>query len=226
MEAQFIEAGYQVIVVSYYGEFTMTFSSGLIYSDPTFFGTTETPIEQVGSELGKALTQTIGNSGANVDLVGHSMGGLVAMYMMEHDRIPGITLRNVVFLGSPLGGAPITLLSQFDNMSGYQAVEMEAGNAFLVGLKHNVTLAQTNYPGAEWLAYAGDANPAWGLRYFHQADDGLVEVSSVTALGYDHRYLFPVLHIPELDAFDPGHVSYFEYPAVTREMLDNFQGIY
>lgn len=226
VEAQFIHAGYRVGVVSYYGTFTLTFNNGASYSDPSFVGTLNTPIENISLELGKALKATIGANPATVDFVGHSMGGLVTLYLMEHVNLGKLHIGNVVFLGSPLGGAPITALSAYDNMSGYQAVEMEATSPFLAGLHANVSLAKAQYPGALWLVYAGDANPPWGVQYFNGPNDGLVSVASDTMLGYAHFYTFPDLHIPSLDGYDPGHVSYFEDQSVASELLKNFRGSY
>ena len=227
LEGQLVAAGYRVIVVSYYGEFTLAFSNGRVYGDPTFFGTTNTPIEKIGLELAKELQATIGYSFATVDLVGHSMGGLVVMYMMEHALLRGITIGNVVFLGSPLGGASSSAWSGFYNTTGYQMSEMWTGSTFLASLNASANQARANYPHAEWLAYAGEADPTWSTTYFQfHANDGLVAANEVSALGDNHFYAFPDLHIPTLDVYDPGHVSYFEDPAVAAEMRANFAGTY
>ena len=223
---QLLNRGYHVGVVSYYGTFTLTLSNGRTFFDPYFYGTTNTPIESVGIELGRALTVLFGAQPVTIDIVGHSMGGLVTLYMLEHMRLPNVHLQNVVFLGSPLGGAPITQLTQYDNMSGYQAQEMEAGSPFLTALQSHLPWAKANYPHTEWLVYAGDADTSWGMTYFGGPNDGLVAVQSDVALGYSHLYEFPDLHIPSLDVYDPGHVSYFEDWNVVHELEANFAGHY
>jgi len=226
MYAQLIEKGYHVGVVSYYGSFVLTLSDGRTFIDPSFFGTTNTPIEAVGHELGRALQYTFGAQQVNLDIVAHSMGGLVTLYMLEHTRLSRVHLGNIVLLGSPMGGAPITALSAYDNMSGYQAQEMENGSNFLKSLRSNLPLFRSHYPTTEWLTYAGDANPPWGVAYFGGPNDGLVAVSSDVALGYNHEYTFPDLHIPSLDGYDPGHVSYFEDPSLLAELFKNLAGHY
>lgn len=225
-----VHEGYKVAVVSYYGEFMMTLSTGRIYSDPTFFGTTNTPIESVAGELDKALssvfTQAPGAQPITLDIIAHSMGGLVTLYMLEHHTLNQIKLENVIFIASPMGGAPLTALSVYDNMTGYQAQEMENGSAFLTALSANLPSAKAKYPGVEWLVYAGDADPPWGNAYFLGPNDGLVSDSSDVALGYSHEYVFPDLHIPELDPLDLGHVSYFEDHSVMLEIEMNLLGHY
>ncbi len=223
---QLVDAGYHVGVVSYYGTFTLSLSTGTFYADHSFFGTTNTPIEAVANEVAKGLRSVFGSQTITLDIVGHSMGGLVALYMLEHDRLPSMTVQNVVFIGSPLGGAPVAQLRAYVSLSGYQASEMISGSPFLTALKYNFPLAKLTYPRAEWLVYAGEADPAWGWAIFHAPNDGLVSVLSDTALGYDHLYYFPDLHMPFLDVYDPGHVSYAEDEHVALRLLSNLAGQY
>ncbi len=224
---QLVNAGYVVGVVSYYGTFTLAFSNGTTYTDSSFFGTTETPIETVGLELGKVLGEAFAHRSVTMDIIGHSMGGLVTEYMLEHVRLPNVTLQNVIFLASPLDGAPVTALTPWLNLSGYEAAEMSEGSPFLAAMHAYVPNALANYPGAEWLVYVGYANPAWAMAYFSgHANDGLVDAPSAEDIPHNHSYLFPDLHIPQLDVYTPGKVSYFEDPSFASEVLANFSGQY
>ncbi|MDE1820293.1 MAG: hypothetical protein KGJ23_05880 [Euryarchaeota archaeon] len=224
---QLVNAGYIVGVVTYYGTFTLAFSNGTTYSDPSYYGTTAVPIETISMELAKMLTRAFAHTAATVDILGHSMGGLVTEYMLEHTRLTGVTLKNVIWLGSPLDGAPVTYLTPWLNLSGYQAAEMSQGSAFLTELHAWVPNARANYPSTEWLTYVGYANPYWAMAYFSgHANDGLVDAPSAESVAYDHAYLFPDLHIPQLDSYTPGKVSYFEDQNFASEVLANFSGHY
>ncbi len=224
---QLVNAGYVVGVVSYYGTFTLTFSNGTTYTDPSFYGTTSTPIESIALELGRTLDRAFAHQSVNLDIMGHSMGGLVTEYLLEHVRLPRVTLQNVIFLGTPLDGAPVTYLTPWINLTGYEASEMSQGSGFLTTLHAWMPNARANYPSTEWLVYVGYANPIWAMAYFSgHANDGLVDAPSAEAVPHDHSYLFPDLHIPTLDPYTPGKVSYFEDPNYASEVLANFAGQY
>jgi hypothetical protein len=226
MYSQLVHAGYIVGIVSYYGGFTLTLSNGVKYTDSTFYGTVNTPIESIGHEVGLAIQHVLAGKKVNLDIVGHSMGGLVTMSMLENIQFSHVTLKNIVYLASPLNGAPLSAASGYVNMSGYEAQEMESGSPFLTKLAANSPIISKDYPSAHTLAYAGDANPVWANSFFGGPNDGLVSVASATHTTYYHSYEFPDLHMPSLDVYDPGYVSYFEDQNVANELLSNFQGHY
>jgi len=226
MYGQLVKAGYIVGIVSYYGEFTLTLSNGVKFTDSSFYGTMDTPIQSVGQEVGVGLKHVLPQTQVNLDIVGHSMGGLVTMSMLENTKIAHVTLRNIVYLASPLNGAPLSAMSYYVNMSGYEAVEMEQGSPFLTQLAANTNNISAQYPSAQTLVYAGDANPIWAASTFGGPNDGLVSVASDTHTAYSHSYEFPDLHMPSLDFYDIGFVSYFEDQKVTNELLSNFAGHY
>ena len=145
--SQLISAGYTVGVVSYYGKFTITFSNGYTYSNSSFFGTANTPIQNIGSQFGIAMSRIFSSGTTNVDIVAHSMGGLVTLYALEHYYDPHIALKNVIFIASPFGGSPFANVAQFLGLSsivGCEAYQMEGGSPFLTGLQNNVGNAYIN----------------------------------------------------------------------------------
>ena len=221
-ESQLISAGYTVGVVSYYGEFTITFSNGYTYTNSSFFGTANTPIQNIGAQLGMAMSRVFTSGTTSLDIVAHSMGGLVTLYALEHYYNPYISLKNVIFIASPFGGSPFANVAQYLGLSGivgYEAYQMVGGSSFLTGLQNNLGNAFSNYPGFVWTVFAGNYDPWWGYLFFNGANDGVVSVNSATYLGYNNLYVFPDLHTGFLDSFTWFGVSYFQDQNVASTML-------
>lgn len=106
----------EVCVVGYY--------AGDTHADATLPGdpaTTDTPLDDLGSRLAAHLTAT---HTAPVDLVGHSMGGLVIQAALH--RLPAGTVRRVVTLGTPFAGLPSAI-----GCAARQCLEMQPGSAWL-----------------------------------------------------------------------------------------------
>ncbi len=221
-ESQLVSAGYTVGVVSYYGEFTIAFSNGYAYSNSSFFGTSNTPIQNIGSQLGIAMSKIFTSGTTSVDIVAHSMGGLVTLYALEHYYDPHIALRNVIFIATPFGGSPFASVAQFLGLSGVvgcEANQMVSGSSFLTGLQNNLGNAYSNYPGFIWTVFAGNYDPWWGYLFFSGGNDGVVSVNSAAYLGYNSIYVFPDLHTGSLDGYTWYGISYFQDQSVANTML-------
>ncbi|MGC8505387.1 MAG: esterase/lipase family protein [Thermoplasmata archaeon] len=219
---QLIDAGYTVGVVSYYGAFSISFNNGYTYYNNSYFGTANTPIQNIGMQMGIALGKIFSSGTATVDIVAHSMGGLVVLYALEHYHYSQIDLKNVIFIATPFGGSPFANVAQYLGLSstvGQQAYQMVAGSAFLSALDNAAGNAVNNYPDTVWTVFAGNYDPWWGYIFFNGQNDGVVSVRSATYLGYNNLYIFPDLHTGFLDGLTWGGISYFEDQNVANVML-------
>lgn len=73
------------------------------------------PITKIASELNKHLNEVHlnGDDGKQLDIVAHSMGGLVSRYLIEHIRNGDSTVDRLIMVGTPNGG------SEFGKIPGY-----------------------------------------------------------------------------------------------------------
>ncbi len=154
---QLAEAGYLLGIVSYYGPFVINFSNGYQY-------------------IIVNLTNLWVNF--NFEIISHSMGGLMTMYMLENYVLP-VNLLNVITIGTPFKGSNLALVlhvigelginitfngaSGFTNM-GYQDIEPEQNSASLNNLNEYQSNVTSNYPNAVIIAYEGKYDP-WGRIY-------------------------------------------------------------
>lgn len=100
------------------------FYAGDTHADVTLPGepaTTDTSLDDIGARLAAHLTATHTEP---VDLVGHSMGGLVIQAALQ--RLPAGSVRRVVALGTPFAGLPSAIGCDVQ-----QCVEMQPGSAWL-----------------------------------------------------------------------------------------------
>lgn len=106
-----------VTVVGYYvGD---THADALLPGEPA---TTNTSIDEIGARLARYVCEAHGT--APVDLVGHSMGGLVVQAALQ--RLPAAAVRRVVTLGTPFAGLPSAI-----GCDVRQCLEMQPGSAWL-----------------------------------------------------------------------------------------------
>jgi hypothetical protein len=100
--------------------------------------TADTDIRHLGYHLAWTISSHHARSGRNVDVVAHSMGGLMVRYALAqvergHDRFPPrLLVEDVVTMGTPHGG------SRWYAICGrLQCGQMRAGSEFLVWLERN-----------------------------------------------------------------------------------------
>jgi len=170
----------------------------------TFFNNcaygSDVPIEELAAELGayiSALRYTDGTPVTQVDLVAHSMGGLIARAYLSGLQQTGVftplldpKVHKLVQLATPNFGSFLTAL-----LSGTQTTEMTPGSEFLWSL---ATWNQwgDDLRGVDALAVVGNQ----GTHYAPgQRDDGVVSVTS-GSLGFarpDARTrVVPYCHVP------------------------------
>ncbi|MGC8585811.1 MAG: lipase family alpha/beta hydrolase [Thermoplasmata archaeon] len=232
---QLVNAGYTVGIMSYYGPFSINFSNGYQYIYSNFNGTNNTPIEVIAAQFAEALinlSYMYGN--VTVDIVAHSMGGLITMYMMENYILP-VNINSVITIGTPFEGSNLAWVSyylgkiglQSYKNSGYQDVELMPNSTFIKTLNEYQSNVTSNYPNTVIIAYAGNYDPWWGYVAFpFQQNDGLVSDPSALGFYHNYQYVFPDLHSPDWDKYTFGGVSYFEDQNVANTILNNLSGNY
>jgi pimeloyl-ACP methyl ester carboxylesterase len=95
---------------------------------------TNTEIESIAYELAWYLWDNFGSSGKPVDLVGHSMGGIVIAYAMQRiaahdpDYPPSLTVHSVTTFSTPFGGVSASLC---DENPSQECTELLTGSALL-----------------------------------------------------------------------------------------------
>jgi triacylglycerol esterase/lipase EstA (alpha/beta hydrolase family) len=126
--------------------------------------TADTPIEHLGYHLAWHIYDQHSRFGEPVDIVAHSMGGLMIRYAIaqtEHHEPgfpPYLLVEDVVTLGTPHGGARLAGLCRGPLVPGMctpQAREMRAGSAFLKWLEENAWAPQ-GIGGTDWTTMGSD----------------------------------------------------------------------
>ncbi|MGC8646629.1 MAG: alpha/beta hydrolase [Thermoplasmata archaeon] len=232
--SQLVNAGFVVGIVSFYlGPFVINLSNGLQITNNSYYGTNNTPIENISYQLYlgiENLTEIYGN--INMDIVGYSMGGLVVSYMLENYQLP-VNLENVIFIGTPFGGTPYAeVVSFLQGMGmlknyGYQVKEMSPGSNFINNLQQNEQNITNNYPDTVIITYAGDSTPWWADVLFHGIqDDGVVTIQSATDFYHNYQYVFHALHTITIVNYTWGDYSYFQDQNVANTLINNLEGNY
>jgi hypothetical protein len=232
---QLINAGYTVGIMSYYGPFVINFSNGYQYIYQNFNGTNNTPIEVIAAQFAEALINlSLMYGNINVDIVAHSMGGLITMYMLENYVLP-VNINTVITIGTPFKGSNLAWVSYYLGKigiksyknAGYQDVELMPNSKFIATLNEYQSNVTSNYPDTVIIAYAGNYDPWWGyIAFLGQDNDGLVSVPSALGFYHDYQYVFPDLHSPGWDKYTFGGISYFEDQNVANTILNNLSGNY
>jgi triacylglycerol esterase/lipase EstA (alpha/beta hydrolase family) len=118
--------------------------------------TVSTPIETIAAQLANYIYRTYTAHGQAVDIVAHSMGGLVARVAVENteSHVAGfpssLLVKRVVAFSTPYNGLSASTINTVAGLPGtYQASEMLAGSSFLQSL-HRAGIADGT-GGTDWL---------------------------------------------------------------------------
>lgn len=134
-----------------------------------------TPIEHLGYHLAWYVYDHYSSLGRTVDLVGHSMGGLIVRYALteeaahDPDFPPYLYVRKAVTLETPHGGADLAKYCNED----IQCVEMLPGSAFLSHLSQDPQATG----GTEWTVMGSE-------------HDELVPPQSAVDMAVPHRIIY------------------------------------
>ena len=120
-----------------------------------------TDIRHLGYHLARYIWRHHSRHGRAVDIVGHSMGGLIARYAVAQtqrshpDFPPRLLVEDIVTLGTPHGGARwYSIGCRYD-----QCGQMRAGSGFLVWLEQNAWNPQ-GAGGTDWSTFGSDDDNA------------------------------------------------------------------
>jgi triacylglycerol esterase/lipase EstA (alpha/beta hydrolase family) len=167
-------------------------------SDHIASGSTNTSITTLGRDLANYLYKNYSHKGKTVDLVGHSMGGLVirtALDGVAHHRsgFPAyLYVANAVTLDSPHQG--VIQSSSWQKCHNTQCDQMRPGSAFLRALQH----APQGRGGTDWslVGASPDQTVSWSsgvdlnqtaqhkYHYLATQPSGLAKTLSHTAIKY------------------------------------------
>ena len=135
-----------------------------------------TPIETIAHDLAWYLYNRYSSHGQTVEIVGHSMGGLIARAALQafaaHDPSypPTLLVQDAVTVSAPFAGTNFGC-----STSSYQCREMMPGSAFLSWLAQNQNPQGTN--GTDWTVIGG--SPC-----------DVVPAASAAAMSGAHRWLY------------------------------------
>jgi hypothetical protein len=126
--------------------------------------TAEAAIEHLGYHLAWFIYDNFSKSGQSVDVLAHSMGGLMIRYALaevsQHNPAfpPMLLVDNAVTLGTPHGGSKFGKQAECLLVGGTrECSEMRAGSAFLTGLEKDGWNPQ-GAGGTDWTAIGSDTD--------------------------------------------------------------------
>ena len=171
---------------------------------------------------------------ADLAIVGHSMGGLVARSAAHHGRLAGhdwpARLRSLVFLGTPLHGTPLERgghrLDYVMELSPYVAPFTRIGKARSSGIKDlrhgSVTRNEQEFvplpEGVACYAMAATIGAKRGLVSERLLGDGLVPLDSALGRHVDHERSFPIPAEHQWVGREMGHLELLYRPEVYAQL--------
>ncbi len=164
-----------------------------------------TPIEEIAFELYQFIYNNYTVRSKSVDIVAHSMGGIIARKMLA-DWGNGVSVSRVVTLGTPHGGHRWSVASigcPTDTGTLTQCYQLAAESAFMEALPHNPQSAI----GTQWTLISSDVDGVVGGPLFdtgtamHNGYDALAPIVKKVTYLASHlavgKYTFlgqPILH--------------------------------
>jgi hypothetical protein len=152
-------------------------------------GSRNTSIRDLGKSLAWNIYNVYSSKGKSIDLVGHSMGGLIiraalAGYQRREPGWPGrggeeLYVEDVVTLGTPHAGTPFFVNAACSALSTRQCEEMKPGSRFMSWL------AKTPNPQA-----AGGTD--WTLIGSSSDEVAPPETATPRSMGAHHRVAYPL----------------------------------
>lgn len=118
--------------------------------------TVNTPIQTIAAQLAAYIFATYSSRGQEVDIVAHSMGGLVARAAIEYTAShvsgfpPYLLVKRVVTFSTPFAGVGPATINAVPGLAGtYQAAQVLAGSSFLQSFERAGAAPAGN--GPDWL---------------------------------------------------------------------------
>lgn len=208
--AQFGHTGTKATVAYYGGDTNCTHNLGLQGSHSVHYPRTDAhnstsgrhdmdgDIRHLGYHLAWLIYNTWSKNGVTVDVVGHSMGGLITRYMVHRiqandaDFPPYLYVEDVVTLGTPHLGSGWASGCTW----AYECVQMENGSSFINYLQSNAPNPQAD-GGTDWTTMGS-------------YDDGIVSEGSAVGMDSTHRVNY-------LGSMNIGHSDYMGRTSDVRD---------
>lgn len=148
----------------------------------TFVHTRDTPIEHLAYHWAWTVYDLHNKDGQCVDVVAHSMGGLIIRYALSQagndpDFPPQFCVEDAVTLGTPHAGSELAVLAGFLGFCpSSQCAALQPGSEFQAHLAR-VAPSPNGYGGTDWTLIGSEA-------------DAVVSVDSSWAMNAGHRVLY------------------------------------
>lgn len=155
-------------------------------------------IRHLAYHLAWTIYNQYSSKGVTIDLVGHSMGGLIIRSMLRYNQEnnasfpPYLYVEDVTSLGTPHAGSGYSSLCPW----AYQCTQMNTGSSYLSDLA-------TNAPNPQ-----GDGGTDWTTVGSY--DDGVVSQTSATSMDANHKVRY-------LGTMDVGHSDYMNKTSDVRD---------
>lgn len=191
-------------------------------------GTTGEPIEHIACELSWYVYYNFSSYGTDIKIAAHSMGGLIARYMIQktgHDShfAPYVDVSDVVTFSTPHGGLSYgqTTGEDYYCLGCYQAIEMEYDSAhvetaFMQAIYSNSHPNAAN--GTDW-TMIGSLASADQLDWDYQA----TTMSNSGGLSNNHRIGYSA--VPDC-AGQPSHTGWYGHGDYLKDPCDGFDASY
>jgi len=231
----------KLIVISYLGDYCVykwskdedgVWHEDDIYDLDVIDTNVWTTINELAVGLAQYIMQDYDYVGDNVDIICHSMGGLVTRYMIKnyytiiqtHYNTLGrdFKIQNVCAVATPNHGVWYNWIAQVITCS--QIVEMSPGSLFLNELNNDGVYFNTEIPLSgiyiNWFTYRSGIFEELGIR-----NDGVVEATSVPLNGANNKGLYNLDHAEMIfsNSRMMNHVIFndiFKPPEIVQTIFD------